>query len=294
MTIYQNYYKPYDKTTSMIHQLQQIFHSVIKSLEVIYVIEGIKPCARILVFEDELKAVLNFLNENKIFTTTSDFKVLKQTAQSEFYSDKSIKIQKNDARKGYFFVYLSKNRVKAEKAKSEEEKNNHLELGLLLGYPKCCCEFFEENFNNENTDLTLKTLENSDGYEFPFYTNIAARHFDVSLLSHFPHSFGCKPSVNIAKSNSNTINKYSKQLAIMFSGILQGVVIYSMQEGVFLLRKYEKVDNKIIYGDVLTTAKSKLYFLLSSNKELKIISKNSFVVNEVNIKREGYGVMVFS
>ena len=163
----------------MIQQLQQIFRSIIKSLEVLYVIEGIKPCARILVFEDELQKVIDFLNQNKIYILISYFKVLKQTAQSEFYSDKSIKIAKNAEQKGYFFVYLSKNKETVEKAKLIEEQNNHFELGLLLGYPKCCCEFFEKNFNNKNTDLTLKTLENSNGFEFPFYANIAARHFDV-------------------------------------------------------------------------------------------------------------------
>ncbi len=277
----------------MIPQLQQIFHSIIKSLEVLYVIEGTKPCARILAFEEESNKVIDFLNENNIYTSISDFKVLKQAAQSDFYSDKSVKIDKNAPQKGYLFVYLSKNKEAAEKAKLMEENNNHKELGLLLGYPKCCCEFFEKNFDENNADLTLKTLNNSDGYEFPFYTNIAARHFDVALLSHFPHSFDCKPSIKIAKNNLKTIQKYSPQLAAMFSGILRSVVVYTMEEGIFLLRNYKKVNGEVIYGDVLTTAKSKLYYLLSSNKELEIIDKNNFFVNDTNIKGPKYGVMVF-
>ena len=278
----------------MIQQLQQAFHSITKSLEVLYVIEGIKPCARILVFEDELDKIPNFLNENKIESSISDFKVIKQNTQSEFYSDKSVKIQKNAAEKGYFFVYLAKNEETAEKAKSMEQNQNHKELGLLLGYPKCCCEFFEKNFNEKNTDLTLKILENSNGYGFPFYTNVAARHFDVSLLSHFPHNFECNPSIEIAKNNLKVIQKYSKEFAVMFSGILHSVVIYTMEEGIFLLRKYEKINNEIIYSDVLTTAKTKLYYLLSSNKKLKIIDKNNFVVSDVNIKGQQYGIIIFT
>ncbi len=277
----------------MIPQLQQTFHSIIKSLEVLHVIEGIKPCARILVFEDELNKAVDFLYENNIHAAISNFKVLKQNTQSEFYSDKSIKIDKISAQKGYFFAYLSKDKETAEKAGLLEERNKHKEFGLLLGYPKCCCEFFEKNFDENSTDLTLKTLNNSDGCGFPFYTNIAARHFDVALLGHFPHSFDCKPSIEIAKNNLKTIQKYSPQLATMFSGILQGVVIYTMKEGIFLLRKYEKINNDIIYGDVMTTTKSKLYYLLSSNKELKIIDKNNFVVNGVNIGGDKFGVMVF-
>lgn len=278
----------------MIQQLQQIFHSIIKSLEVLYVIESIKPCTRILVFEDDLEKIINFLRKNQLFFILSDFKVLKQTAQSEFYSDKSIKIQKNAPEKGYFFVYISKDKKIAQEAKIIEENNNHKELGLLLGYPKCCCDFFVNNFNEKNTDLTLKILANSNGYKFPFYTNIAARHFDISLLSYFPHSFECKPSIDIAKNNLKIIIKKSQRLAEIFLNILQSVVIYTNNKGVFLLRKYEKFNGKIIYGDVLTTTKSKLYYLLSSNKELRIVDKNSFVVNDVNIKGKDYGIMVFT
>ena len=277
----------------MIQELQQTFHSVIKSLEVLCVMEGAKPCARILVFEDEIEKVIGFSDENKINAVVSDFKVIKQNVQSEFYSDKSVKIPKDSRQKGCFFAYLSKNKETAEEARLMEEQNNHFELGLLLGYPKCCCGFFEKNFNEKNTDLTLKALENSDGYEFQFYSNIAARHFDVSLLSHFPHSFQCEESIQIAKNNLKIMQKHSKQAAEMFSGILQGVAVYTMEEGIFLLRKYEKINNKIVYGDILTTTKSKLYYLLSSYKELGITNKNSFVVGDVNIKGKDYGVMIF-
>lgn len=278
----------------MIQELQQIFHSITKSLELIYVAEGIKPCARILAFEDDLGKILNFINEKNLFACISDFKVLKQTVQSDFYSDISIKIPKEDKRKGYFFVYLSKNEAIAQKSKLLEENNKHKELGLMLGYPECCCEFFERNFDEDNADLTLKTLDKSQGYEFQFYNNIAARHFDVTLLSHFPHSFECEPSIRIAKERLKTIDKHSNQLSGLFSGILQSVVIYTANEGVFLLRKYEKVSNKIIYADVLTTTKSKLYYLLASHKELDIVNKNNFVVGVENISGEGYGVMIFT
>ena len=278
----------------MIPQLQQIFHSITKSLEVLYVIEGAKPCVRILVYEDELENIKKFLLDEEIFFQISDFKVLKQNLHSESYSDKSIKIQKNAPQKGHFFVYISGNKGTAEKAKAAEEKNNHLELGLTLGYPKCCCEFFAKNFDDKNTDLTLKSLNNSDGFEFSFYNNIAARHFDITLLSHFPHSYECKPSIEIAKNNLKIIHKHSKELAEMFSVVLKSAVIYTLDEGIFLLRKYEKIDDGIIYGDVVSTTKSKLYFLVSSNNKLKIADKNNFFVNDVGISGENFGLMMFA
>ena len=277
----------------MIQKLQQIFHSITKSLEVLYVIEGNKPCARILVFEGDFDKATDFFKNNKLNFAISDFKVIKQNTQSEFYSDKSIKIPKNSAEKGYFFVYLSKNNETADKARLMEENSSHKQLGLTLGYPKCCCEFFEKNFSESATDLTLKALSNLKGYEFPFYNNIAARHFDISLLSHFPHNFSCEPSVEIANNNLNIIKKYLPDLAELFVKTLQSVVIYTNDEGIFLLRKYEKNNNEIIYSDVLSTAKSKMYFLISSNNKLKIIDRNNFFVNDVGIKGNDYGIMVF-
>jgi len=278
----------------MIPKLQSIFHSITKSLEVLYILEGTKPCARILVFEDELDEIKKFFLGERIFFQVSDFKVVKQNVQSEFYSDKSIKIPKDYSRKANFFVYLSKDKDKAETAKTAEENSNHLELGSVLGYPKCCCEFFAKNFDEKNTDLTLKALKNSNSFEFSFYNNIAARHFDVSLLSHFPHSFHCKPSIGIAKNNLKIIQKHSKQLAEMFSSVLKSAVIYTMDKGIFLLRRYERNNNELIYGDVVSTAKSKLYFLVSSNNKLRIIDKNNFFVNDVGISGDDFGVMVFT
>ena len=278
----------------MIPKLQSIFHSITKSLEVLYVMEDLKPCARILVFEDELDKIIDFLNENKISYSVSDFKVIKQNTQSEFYSDKSVKIPKGDSSKGNFFVYLSKDKDKAEQARILEESNNHFELGLILGYPKCCCEFFAKNFDEKNTDLTLISLKNSSGFEFPFYNNISARHFDILLLSHFPHSYHCEPSIEIAKNNLKVIQKHSRQSAEMISGVLKSAVIYTMDEGIFLLRRYERNKDEIIYSDVVSTAKSKLYFLVSSNNKLKIIDKNNFFVNDVGISGGNFGIMIFT
>ena len=178
-------------------------------------------------------------------------------------------------------------------AKLAEEDNNHRGIGESLGYPKCCCDFFEKNFSKDAADLTLKVLDDSEGCQFPFYNNIAARHFDVALLSHFPHSFNCAASSEIAKSSLELIRKENGQLADTFSRILSSVVVYSSNEGIFLLRKYEKIGGEIAYGDVLTTTKSRLYYLLSSNKKLKINGKNNFTVSGINIKGMQYGVMVF-
>ena len=90
----------------MIQSLQQVFGSITKSLDVLYVIKDAKPCARMLVLEDDAGKAADFLNKNGLRHSISDFKVMKQNIQSEFYSDMSVKIPKNSGEKGHFIFCL--------------------------------------------------------------------------------------------------------------------------------------------------------------------------------------------
>ncbi len=273
----------------MIQNLKNTFKSTIKSLEILYVLENAKPAARILVKENELKIIPDFIKKNNLEFSISDFKVIK--AEQANYSDKSVKIPADSQEKGYFFVYLSKIKELCEKAKAFEEKNMHFELGMVLGYPKCCCFFFAKNFNESNTDLTLDTLENSKGYEFPFYTNIAARHFDVSLLSHFPCSFNCKHSINIAKENLRIVKNNSEQLGIVFENIMKNAVLYTQNQGIFLLKNIKNED-QLTFENITSTAKNRLYDELMQSKKIEIINKNKIEIEGKEIE-ENLGLMIF-
>lgn len=228
------------------HNLLKIFSSNIKTLEILSLLNNKKPSARLLCPEDNIKNSLDFLKQNNLSCLISDFKLIKQNNLSSFYSDKSVKAEKDDKRKGHFIFYISKNKKISEMLKAMEEKNNHKELGLLLGYPECCCNFFSEHFNENNTDLTLDILKNSDGFQFPFYNNICARHFDINLLPHFPCTFNCEKSINIAKNNLELLKKYSEENAALFIKTLKSAVLYSLDSGIFLFNDYNKIKNKII------------------------------------------------
>jgi|TARA_B100002003_G_scaffold249118_1_gene284551 hypothetical protein len=274
----------------MIVDLKEIFKSTIKTLEILYVLENKKPAARILVNEDELNNVMDFLNKNDLSCSVSDFKLKKITGNSN-YSDKSVKIDKNSGEKGYFSLYISKIKELTEKAKAYEENDMHLELGLILGYPKCCCEFFVKNFNQDNADLTLDVLENSDGFEFSFYTNTAARHFDIALLNHFPCSFNCKSSIEIAKENLEIIKNYSGKLAGLFENTMKNAVLYT-NNGIFILKDFKKINNEITFDNILSTTRNEIYDLLINNKKIEIIDKNNIKINNEEI--DNAGLMLFT
>ncbi|MBI4439553.1 hypothetical protein HY638_01115 [Candidatus Woesearchaeota archaeon] len=272
----------------MFPQLKEKLKSNIKALEILALIKGNKAGARILVREDDAKAMCDFLDGIGIQTVSSDFKVLKTDAGA--YSDAGEKTKADDARKGYYVFYLSKDRSEAEKIKALEERNDHYNLGIALGYPECCCRFFRENFSEKNTDLTLSTLGNSNGFRFDFRSNIAMRHFDVSLLFHFPCSFKCKESMKIAKENLRILGGEDRESAKIFEGMLKGAVIYGASN-VILLRRARLDGKKIYYNGLMALNRNALYRQLKESGHILVNSHGSFKVG--NTEYSGIGIAYF-
>ncbi|MBW2966020.1 DUF483 domain-containing protein [Candidatus Woesearchaeota archaeon] len=202
----------------MLNNLIQIFGTKTKALEIIYLLEGLKPVVRHGFYEHELHQVEEFCKTNNLSIIKSPYKVvIVDVAKS--YSNKGIKVNIDDPRQGMLFVYISKDEEKAMLSNIHETENNHRELGILLGYPQCCIDFFikhEPEQSKEKNDYIKPILNNSEGYEFPFQNNIFIKDFDITLLNHFPCSLNCQNSLELAKIHLNIIRKYDASLATYF------------------------------------------------------------------------------
>lgn len=273
----------------MLEELQTIFNSTIKALDVLYVLENIKPVSRIMVKEDH-RSIIKFLEQNNLFCETSNFKI-KKTDNTD-YSDKGVKLPLD--KKGSYFLYISKNKELTEKAKYLEEKEKHYELGIILGYPECCSEFFKKNFpaeSKKNNDYVFPALENSKGFKFPFHTNIIARHLDLNLISHFPCNFNCSKSITTAKNNLECIKKHSAEIGKVIEGMLKGAVIYTKRRELFLLRNFNIEKNKLFYNSIVSSTNNELAVKLKQNKAIEIINKNSIKIEDKELKNIGF--MIF-
>ena len=71
--------------------------------------------------------------------------------------------------------------------------NNHAVMGRLLGYPKCCVDFFVENWG-KRFDFGMRQLGNSKQI-FPV-ANTLLRHTGIRLVPHLPCSFECNETFN--------------------------------------------------------------------------------------------------
>ena len=100
---------------------------------------------------------------------------------------------------GYVVIARDKNlpELIMDVDQSNQPHENH--LGLLLGYPSCCCRFVSERGGENNIDELASKGKN---IEFKGeYTLIDVSHYldEISLVSHVPCSYQCFPSLRIAQ-----------------------------------------------------------------------------------------------
>ncbi len=280
----------------MIDQLLPIFSNYTRSLEILYLLSGIKKAVRLDANGIELKKIKGFCNENSLYLEVSDFKVIKIKDEGKGgYSNIVKRASKDYIGDGIYHIYVSKDKNKAKFLKLLESRNDDKAVGQILGYPECCIDFFIKNKEKQQkiqNDYILPILSNSDGYKFPFYNNYAARYFDITLLSHFPHSFNCKESIKIAKTNLECIKKYSNELANKFQMMLKCPVLYTENNGVFVFKDYKLNGSILEFNEVKSTISNELLDLLNKSKKIEIIDKNKIKINDKTI--DGIGFMLFS
>ena len=175
----------------MIAPLSSIFGSKTKAQEVMFLLHDLKDVVRQGFYEQELPAVEMFCRNNKLFLVKSRFKVLLADQSADIhYSNKGLRIPEQDTRPGMCFIYLSKDERKAWLASYYEMMRNDKALGLLLGSPPCCVDFFCQNFNAQKTNLQAAPAN--------MWTNLTKRDQDAVLLSHFPCTSNCQESISMA------------------------------------------------------------------------------------------------
>ncbi len=191
--------------------LGSVFLTRCKSLEIIYLLNNLKPVVRQGFFENELKEVINFCEKNRLFLVRSKYKVL---PTEKGYSNKGIL-----SSEGMVFAYISKDELLANKAAYFEITMDHFNLGLTLGYPKCCSLFFEKEYpfiSKLDNNYQISVLKNSIGTSFPYQNNIFRISEDFCLLSHFPCNLDCKESLKIGNAYMGFLwEKLSKEARLL-------------------------------------------------------------------------------
>tara|TARA_Y100000310_G_scaffold48342_1_gene44814 strand:- start:689 stop:1348 length:660 start_codon:yes stop_codon:yes gene_type:complete len=195
--------------------LLPLLGSRMKLIEMIALQADVKPVIRQSYYEEDLPLLYEFCKNNNLFIVKSKFKVVPLDSDKSF-SNKGLRVKLTDIRTGTVFVYISKTELNANRAALWELRGNHYLLGRELGYPRCCCRFFNEHRHaREQTDNNFEepVLDSSQGETFSAVGNIFHRDKDACLISHFPCSLSCNESVKIGSAIMNAVTEKDFRMA---------------------------------------------------------------------------------
>ncbi|MFC1753027.1 DUF483 domain-containing protein [Thermoproteota archaeon] len=229
---------------------------------VLYVLAGLKPVTRFLLTKVSLEEARTFLESTGLKMLVSDI--------ATFENDK-IK----------YMVYISGNEDSARDALRAEMDGDHETLGRLLGYPECCVKSFSQNYELARRlfdDYTLIALENSYTQGFPFYMNVSLRYFDASFLNHFPCSFNCSSSLELAKQFAECIKRCTPHLYDQMITKLATAVIYSNDTGVHAFKDVSFTQEGFHYDGVRLTSPNEFHELLKKGNNIKVLDKHHFII----------------
>ena len=140
----------------------------------------------------------------------------------------------------------------AKKFRDANLKNDHKAIGKLLGYPKCCCEYFNDIWLKNGivdpqyesalrTDVSVKS-KNSVLVKGHPYTNQMLRYFGIRITPWFPCSFSCKESIKRGEQWFKVISDTNKELSKELYYLLDQPMKWSLLNAIIY------VDHPVFYG----------------------------------------------
>lgn len=181
-----------------IQRISQAFHEI----EWLSIRSGVRACSLTLVSPNDISEYAGKLAENGLATLP----LRKEGISTHVYSATVIPAQPG---KPYNFRTVSGKMEDIADFKSAYENGDDERMGILLGYPKCCREFYrkvwkDQKFVDTTWPMALtaptqrKTLTEIE-IQGNIYNNILWRWIGVRAVPHLPCSFDCKGTEDLAK-----------------------------------------------------------------------------------------------
>lgn len=209
-------------------------HSEIKTIfnpsefvEFISVLEGLKPAMRTACSVKKLNVVKKICQDLNLYLDFTEYGVKAEAFSGGImHKCRFVKADAKD-QKLPKFVYIGQDKTAVRLAKMFDIHDNR-RMGYLLGFPKCCIDFFCKCRTKKNYDLILN-IDTPKKFLYLPMLNYACRHFHYSLLSHFPCCWDCEASFEIAENRLHVLQKYDPDLAAEMMDCLQTDVLYTDQ-----------------------------------------------------------------
>lgn len=201
-----------------------------------------------------------------------------------------------------------------DKFLEHENKNNHKEMGELLGYPVCCTNQFHDYFPKDNNKWTGSKIANYLPYrlngvkKYPFYTNRLLRYSEYnSLLYHFPCSFNCKESIKIAERRYRILKNLDEKRAKEMKKHMSSLFVFCINESND--GYYEEVIDLVYFSDYnfkndeimvksgvkkgSKTTNQKFFDRFKNINKIEIESYDKFTIDNNELKENNIGLILF-
>ncbi len=230
------------------------WHSLIRSIafcdfrEIHNCIELNKPI-RFEFYLKEIKNLLEHLESLNLQYVLGDknFRVIVDS-NMDGWSSSLVECTGND-KDAMCLIYIHTDKNVCEKAKLFDSKDDDLNFGQILQYPKCCIEAYL-NWQKDNEDIDPITIITNSflfngqigNFDFP---SPFSRYFGSGLYSHFPCSLNCEPTKEIARHSLASMKRNFPEAAKRILMFEDSLVIFNKEKGISLWTKYEYEANKI-------------------------------------------------
>lgn len=196
--------------------------------EVIQLINGVRSACRFTMSNQHEALLTKIATQLDLYYIRSGLPVEKYNNSFHIggFNSTDTKNQNNK-----FYYYLAKNNTVALLALFSEGAEPELQ-GKLFGYPQCCINFFVSRFGKGHEDLVYEVAKAKE--KCSFWNNRATKLLGYSLISHFPCSWNCKFSEEIAKKTYFHLKKISPGYAGRTLKILNQNLLYATTEIILL------------------------------------------------------------
>lgn len=268
------------------------------SQELFYVLENIKPAARVPISSLNVSRLNAFCKDNSVHLVLSEKKIIGCADPGKNGFSSNFRYVPSSHPNAKYWAYISKDKELCKKAKHLDALGDDIGFGTAMGYPECCIRFFVKQINLRKyrcMDLILPAITRVDSY--PFYNNYALRYFGYSLISHFPCSLDCKNSHDIAQRNFAALRESFPHIANTLETHLKSFVIYTETKGVFYSHDYELIGKdtgmRIEFRHLNSTVRNELYDSLIEAKQIVVISYNKLKIGDQILEGDDIGLLMF-
>jgi len=170
-------------------------------IEWLTLIEGVRPAIYQSVDPKHLFEKMNVAMKNGFSVIP-----IAQIQKNEGYSSGS---ENFDISSGWNYrVIITKQEHANEIINIPNLADNNAKLGEILGYPKCCQDFFLRTWGSGQVDTTWDQYAETGSADGPVEANMLWRWMGVRWVSHLPCSFQCQATVDIGRQTREIMRKH--------------------------------------------------------------------------------------